>query len=105
VGAFTLNIELVRGRLDRPLTVVLAHHENKAGDVAGAWEGVPDTLAHVQARGNGATRLLWQKVRWGTSLHGKAWTLLWRDGEGFEVDEAPGADRRGHRRTDPGRRT
>jgi RecA-family ATPase len=76
VGAFTLNLELVRGRLDRPLAVVLVHHENKAGAVAGAWEGVPDTLAHVQARGNGATRLFWQKTRWSSELHGKAWTLL-----------------------------
>jgi AAA domain len=87
VGAFMLNIELVRGRLEAPLAVVLAHHENKAGDVAGAWEGVPDTLAHVQARGHGATRLCWQKTRWSSSLHGRAWTLLWRDGEGFEIDE------------------
>jgi hypothetical protein len=90
VGAFTLNIELVRKRLERPLAVVLAHHENKAGDVSGAWEGVPDTLAHVKARGHGATRLVWQKVRWGSSLHGKEWALLWADGEGFEIDEKPG---------------
>jgi hypothetical protein len=89
VGAFILNVELTRARLERPVAVVLAHHENKAGQVAGAWEGVPDTLAHVQARGNGATRLFWQKVRWGSTLHGKPWTLLWRDGEGFELEEAP----------------
>jgi hypothetical protein len=89
VGAFIRNIELTRAELERHVAVVLAHHENKAGDVSGAWEGVPDTLAHVQARGNGATRLFWQKVRWGSTLHGKAWTLLWRDGESFEVDETP----------------
>jgi hypothetical protein len=89
VGAFMLNIELTRTRLERPVAVLLAHHENKAGQVAGAWEGVPDTLAHVQAIGNGATRLFWRKVRWGSTLHGKTWKLLWRDGEGFEVDETP----------------
>jgi hypothetical protein len=84
-----VNLELVRGRLERPLAVIFAQHENKAGDVAGAWEGVPDTLAHVQARGNGSTRLFWQKVRWGTSLHQRAWTLLWREGEGYELEEGP----------------
>jgi hypothetical protein len=89
VGAFIRNIELTRAALERPVAVVLAHHENKSGDVSGAWEGVPDTLAHVQARGNGATRLFWQKVRWGSTLHGKAWTLLWQDGESFEVDDTP----------------
>jgi hypothetical protein len=89
VSAFIRNIELTRATLERPVAVALAHHSNKAGAVSGAWEGVPDTLAHVQARGNGATRLFWQKVRWGTTLHGKAWTLLWRDGEGFEIDETP----------------
>jgi hypothetical protein len=89
VGAFMLNIELARGRLERPVALLLNHHENKAGAVVGAWEGVPDTLAHAQPQGNGATRLFWQKVRWGSTIHGKAWKLLWRDGEGFEVDDTP----------------
>lgn len=89
VGAFIRNIELTRAALDRPLAVALAHHENKAGAVSGAWEGVPDTLAHVRAQGNGATRVHWQKVRWGSTLHGKTWQLIWREGESFEVDDMP----------------
>jgi AAA domain len=89
VGAFMVSVELVRAQLGRPVALVLAHHENKAGDVAGAWEGVPDTLAHVQARGNGRTGLVWRKARWASSLHGTAWQLLWRPGEGFELEEAP----------------
>jgi hypothetical protein len=87
VGAFILNIELLRARLERPVAVIFAHHENKAGDVSGAWEGVPDTLAHVQNQGHGRTRVHWQKVRWGPELHGKTWNLLWRDGESFELEE------------------
>lgn len=87
VGAFILNIELIRQKLARPVAVIFAHHENKAGDVSGAWEGVPDTLCHVQAQGNGRTRCHWQKVRWGPALHGRTWNLLWRDGESFEVEE------------------
>ena len=88
VGAFMVNVETVRAQLGRPVALILAHHENKAGDVAGAWEGVPDTLAHVKALGNGATRLFWQEARWASSLHGTTWKLLWREGEGFEL-EAP----------------
>lgn len=44
---------------------------------------------HVQAQGNGRTRLLWQKVRWGSHLHGKRWHLLWRDGDSFTIEEKP----------------
>lgn len=87
VGAFILNIELIRQQLPRPVAVIFAHHENKAGDVSGAWEGVPDTLAHVVNQGNGATTLRWQKVRWGPDLHGKTWKLLWREGQSFELEE------------------
>ena len=84
-----LAIELTRKGLDRPLAVLLVHHENKQGDVSGAWQGRTDTLAHVQAQGNGATRLYWRKVRWGSTLHETVWKLLWRDGEGFELDDTP----------------
>jgi hypothetical protein len=87
VGAFILNIELIRQRLPNPLAVIFAHHENKAGDVSGAWEGVPDTLAHVRNDGNGHTTVRWQKVRWGPDLHGKTWKLNWREGETFELEE------------------
>lgn len=89
VAAFVGLIEEVRARVERPLAAVLVHHDNKAGTVSGAWEGVPDTLVHVQASGNGATRVTWDKVRWGSTLHGIVWKLLWRPGEAFERDEAP----------------
>ena len=89
VGAFMFAIEQTRAQLERPLAVILVHHENKQGDVSGAWQGRTDTLAHVQAQGNGATRLYWRKVRWSSTLHGKLWKLLWRDGESFELDETP----------------
>lgn len=91
VGAFMGHIEILRTQLDRPLAVIFAHHENKAGDVSGAWEGVPDTLAHVQALGHGRTRVKWQKVRWGPKLHGTHWELTWAEGETFERLEKPEA--------------
>jgi hypothetical protein len=57
--------------------------------VSGAWEGATDTLAHVQARGNGHTAVVWRKARWASELHGRTWKLDWRDGEGFELDDTP----------------
>lgn len=89
VQAFVNLLEQVRAKLDRPLAYELIHHENKSGDVSGAWEGVTDTLAHVQARGNGHTAIVWRKVRWANELHGKTWKLDWRAGEQFELDDTP----------------
>jgi hypothetical protein len=89
IQAFVNLLEQVRAELDRPLAYELIHHENKAGNVSGAWEGATDTLAHVQAHGNGHTAVVWRKVRWASDLHGRTWKLDWRDGETFEVDEAP----------------
>jgi hypothetical protein len=89
VAAFVGLIEQVRAQLDRPLAGTFVHHENKAGTLSGAWEGIPDTTMHISAQGNGATRVEWEKVRWGSDLHGRTWKLLWRDGEGFELDEKP----------------
>ncbi len=89
IQAFVNLLELVRADLDRPLAYELIHHENKSGDVSGAWEGATDTLVHVQARGNGHTAIVWSKTRWAHDLHGRTWKLNWRDGEGFEVDETP----------------
>jgi hypothetical protein len=89
IQAFVNLLEQVRAELDRPLAYELIHHENKSGEVSGAWEGATDTLAHVQARGNGHTAIVWRKVRWASELHGKTWKLDWLPGEGFELDETP----------------
>jgi len=87
VGGFAAHVADVQRRLDTPLTVVLVHHESKAGRVSGAWEGVPDTLVHVQTAGHGRTRMHWQKCRWSSALHLKTTHLNWTEGESFEVDE------------------
>jgi hypothetical protein len=89
VQAFVSLLAQVRGELDRPIAYDLVHHENKSGDVSGAWEGATDTLAHVQARGNGHTALVWRKARWAPGLHGKTWKLDWAPGERFELDDTP----------------
>ena len=89
VREFARLIEETRALLDRPLCAILVHHTNKSGDVAGAWGPVPDTTLHVSAQGNGKTRAFWQKARWASAVHGTSWHLLWRDGEGFELEDRP----------------
>ena len=79
----------VRRLATRTLTVLLVHHENKAGTVSGAFEGAVDTLLHVQAQGHGRTRLFVTKARWSSSHHGTSLALRWADGDGFEVEAAP----------------
>jgi hypothetical protein len=86
VIAFMRLVADVRRRCDRPLTVVLIHHENKGGKVSGAWEGSGDTLVHVQSGGNGHTIVFFQKARWAPEHHRKTLKLAWAAGEGFEVE-------------------
>jgi hypothetical protein len=77
----------VRARSGRRVTFILIHHENRGGQVSGAWEGAVDTLFHVQAQGNGRTRLFVQKARWGGVHHKETFQLAWASGEGFELLE------------------
>jgi AAA domain len=90
VAAFETVLAGFRRRLRHPLAVWFAHHENKAGDVSGAWERLPDTLLHVCHEDPKRTKIHWRKARWATSLHGQRWTLRWlEEQEGFErVEEA-----------------
>jgi putative DNA primase/helicase len=77
----------VRIESRRRVTFLLAHHENRGGQPSGAWEGAVDTLFHVQAQGNGRTRLFVQKARWSPEHHKQKMQLAWAAGEGFEVLE------------------
>lgn len=76
----------VRARCARSLTVLLVHHENRAGTVSGAWEGAGDTLLHVQAAGNGHTVVVVQKARWDSERHGRTLHLGWGDGGSFHLE-------------------
>lgn len=87
ISAFQALLVDVRMRVDRPLSFWLVHHENKSGDVSGAWERVPDTLIHVQGAGNGHTRLVFRKARWSSEFHGRSLALNWEDGRTFSVVE------------------
>jgi hypothetical protein len=85
-AAFMQLIADVRRQSGRRLTSILAHHENRAGTVSGAWEGAGDTLLHVQAAGNGHTIVFIQKARWSSEHHHKTLKLAWTDGEGFVLE-------------------
>jgi hypothetical protein len=85
VRAFMALIHDIRRRLDRPLTVLLVHHENKGGAVSGAWEGAGDTLLHATSPANGMTNIYIQKARWASESHHRTLKLEWADGDSFEV--------------------
>ena len=82
----------VRERAGRRVAFMLVHHENKGGQVSGAWEGAGDTLLHVTGQGHGRTRLYFQKARWSSAHHATALEPAWADGEGFAVDDSPELD-------------
>lgn len=77
----------VRDRTDRQFAILIVHHESKSGAISGAWEGVPDTLIHVQGQGHGHTRVYWEKARWSSELHGTSTHLVWGEGATFTVTE------------------
>jgi hypothetical protein len=89
VRDFMDRIGEVREQSCRRVTFILVHHENKGGQVSGAWEGAGDSLFHVQGQGHGRTRLYVQKARWASSHHATSLQLLWTDGEGFSLEEKP----------------
>lgn len=76
----------VRELAGRPVMFVLVHHQNRGGSVSGAWEGVVDTLVHVQPKDGDRTRLYVEKARWASRFHRKTMTLAWGEGESFVIE-------------------
>jgi hypothetical protein len=89
VRDFMKLVDQVRESSGRRVAVVLVHHENKGGQVSGAWEASGDTLFHVQAQGHRRIRLYVQKARWASAHHATTLHLLWSDGEGFALEDKP----------------
>jgi hypothetical protein len=89
VSAFNAHVNDFRNRVGRPVAIWFIHHENKAGDISGAWERVPDTLIHARLEGQGRTALHWSKTRWSSSLHNTTMKLRWlTDSASFELEDA-----------------
>ena len=78
-----------RELVDRSFAILLVHHENRQGQISGAWERVPDTLIHVTGQGHGRTRVFWKKARWASAMHGTTTHLVWADGESYTVEARP----------------
>jgi hypothetical protein len=87
VNAFDGLLGELAALLDRKLALWLIHHENKTGQISGAWERWPDALLHVTSRGNGHTRLFWQKARWSSAIHGTTMHLAWSEGSSYQIEE------------------
>jgi hypothetical protein len=92
VSRFEALVAQTRASCKRPFALWVVHHENKSGDVSGAWERVPDTMCHVQPQGNGHTLLHWRKARWSSENHGTSLELIWTAGRSFELKEAEERD-------------
>ena len=87
VRDFLAGVDHFRLRTGRRLTVILVHHENKAGAVSGAWEGATDTLLHATVHAPGRTTLHVAKARWASEHHKRTLELVWTPGEGFALSE------------------
>jgi len=87
VREFMRRVDAWRLRTGRRLTVVIVHHENKAGTISGAFEGVCDTLLHAEVHTRGTTLLTIEKAKWASRWHKEKLKLAWTPGEGFELVE------------------
>ena len=94
INEFDDHVKDLRAHTHRTFALWIVHHENKAGDVSGAWERYPDSLVHIQAQGNGRTRVHWRKVRWSSALHQTSNNLVWTDGASFDIEEQTSRDLR-----------
>ena len=81
VSDFGEQLALLRAKCEQPLAIVVAHHENRAGQMSGAWGRLPDTAAHVQPQAHGSVRVFWHKVRNASSLHKTTTKLVWADAQ------------------------
>jgi hypothetical protein len=79
-------LDNVREAAARPIAIALVHHENKGGDISGAFEAEFDTVVHVKADGRDRTALYFRKSRWSSRIHRARTTLAWApETEGFTV--------------------
>lgn len=87
--AYMQLLDRVRAAADRPLAIGNVHHENKGGDISGAFEAEFDTVVHVKADGRDRTQIVFRKSRWSSKIHRSRMTLAWViASEGFGVLES-----------------
>ena len=87
--AYMQLLDRVRDAAGRPVAIGNVHHENKGGDISGAFEAEFDTVVHVKADGRDRTQLVFRKSRWSSKIHRARMTLAWVvESEGFTVVES-----------------
>jgi hypothetical protein len=84
--AFMRLLDDVRELAGSKLAIVLVHHENKGGDISGAFEAEFDTVVHVRGSERNRTELIFRKSRWSSRIHRSRFTLAWiPESEGFTI--------------------
>jgi hypothetical protein len=84
--AFMGLLDRVRRDANRPVAAVLVHHENKGGDISGAFEAEFDTVIHVKPDASQRTHVTFRKSRWSSRIHRRKAILGWvLDRDGFDV--------------------
>jgi hypothetical protein len=91
---FMAGVDRFRRATGRPLSVLLIHHDNVAGQVSGAWPGVVDTLIHVEAPKLGHIAVRFVKPRHAPGRQGQVLNLAYAPGESFREAEAQRAEDR-----------
>jgi hypothetical protein len=87
ISAFEKDVRDMRKLVGRPVAMLFVHHENRAGQISGAWSRLPDTTIHVTAQGHGRIRLNWEKARHATDVHKTTTTLTWAEGGTYTLVE------------------
>lgn len=87
--AYMQLLDRVRAASRRPVAIGNVHHENKGGDISGAFEAEFDTVVQVKADGRDRTQVYFRKSRWSSKIHRSRMTLAWViASEGFGVIES-----------------
>lgn len=85
---FAKLLEDTRKQSGRPVAIILVHHENKKGQVSGAWESVGDTRLHITSPGPERTTIKIVKARWSSKHHGRTLETTWAPDEGLKLKDA-----------------
>lgn len=87
--AYMQLLDKLRTASGRPIAIGNVHHENKGGDISGAFEAEFDTVVHVRADGRDRTQIAFRKCRWSSKIHRSRMTLAWvLASEGFGLLES-----------------
>ena len=107
VSTFNSRVGKLRRAIDRQVAIAIPHHENKGGDVSGAWDRWPATLIHVEGE-KGTTKVTFRKTRHASARQHTTMVLTWAENERLHPRRdrrrrRPQSTRRSHRDLDPQR--